>query len=138
MWPVQEFLYCKGAARAGGHSGYRRALAETLTIQNEKGLWVRCNELQERPGFVADRERDHCHDGWPPERFLTGDLSFADIIHPADSDFTVEHVMGALGRHEKYNLEYRIFHRDGQIRWVSEYASAIFDERCAQPDLDLT
>ncbi|MED5490726.1 PAS domain S-box protein [Halopseudomonas pachastrellae] len=97
-------------------------------ISNIPGVTFRCLPREDwRMLFVSDAVEQLT--GWPPERFLTGDLSFADIIHPADSDFTVEHVMGGLGRHEKYNLEYRIFHRDGQIRWVSEYASAIFDEQ---------
>ncbi|WP_321349707.1 PAS domain S-box protein [Halopseudomonas oceani] len=96
-------------------------------ISNIPGVTFRCLPREDwRMLFISDAVEQLT--GWPTERFLDNDLSFADIIHPADSDFTVEHVMAAIGRREKYNLEYRIFHRDGRIRWVTEYASAIFDD----------
>ncbi|MEL0166620.1 MAG: PAS domain S-box protein [Pseudomonadaceae bacterium] len=96
-------------------------------ISNIPGVTFRCLPREDwRMLFISDAVEQLT--GWPTERFLNGELSFADIIHPADAEFTVEHVMGALGRHEKYNLEYRIFHRDGRVRWVTEYASAIFDD----------
>ena len=97
-------------------------------ITNIPGVTFRCLPREDwRMLFISDAVEPLT--GWPTERFLNGEMSFADIIHPADIDFTVDHVMAAIGRRENYNLEYRIFHRDGQIRWVSEYASAIFDEQ---------
>lgn len=114
----------------------RRALENSLQereeqyrslISNIPGVTFRCLPREDwRMLFISDAVEQLT--GWPTEGFLNGDMSFADIIHPADSDFTVEHVMAAIGRQEKYNLEYRIFHRDGRIRWVTEYASAIFDD----------
>lgn len=97
-------------------------------IANIPGVTFRCLPREDwRMLFISDAVEQMT--GWPAERFLSGELSFADLIHPDDSDFTVEHVMGAIGRREKHTLEYRIFHRDGQLRWVCEYASAIFDEQ---------
>ncbi|MDC7713700.1 PAS domain S-box protein [Vogesella sp. LYT5W] len=66
--------------------------------------------------------------GWDKGDFLDGRLSFADIIHPDDLERVRTEVEQALAARRPYVLEYRLRHRDGGERWVSESASGVYDE----------
>ena len=95
-------------------------------ITNIPGASFRCLPREDwRMLFISDAVERLC--GWPAELFISGEKSFADLVHPADSDYTHDFVMAAIARREQYSLEYRILHRDGQVRWISESASAIFN-----------
>lgn len=62
----------------------------------------------------------HALTGEPPERFLSGALSYADLIHPDDRAMVSTAVAEAIARRGLYNIEYRIRTADGFTRWVSE------------------
>lgn len=47
------------------------------------------------------------------------------LIHPDDRDAVREAVLLALRQKRRYNIDYRILHRNGDIRWVSESGAAI-------------
>ncbi|MCU4674933.1 PAS domain S-box protein [Catenovulum sp. 2E275] len=49
--------------------------------------------------------------------------SFKELIHPAD----IDNVMVYHDQGRSYTLEYRIFTKDGAIRWMLEYGSQIDD-----------
>ncbi|WP_174875754.1 PAS domain S-box protein [Vogesella oryzae] len=66
--------------------------------------------------------------GWEKSFFLQGKLSVVSIIHPDDLDRVRTEVEQALAEHRPYVLEYRILHRDGGERWVSESASGVYDD----------
>ncbi|UJJ33218.1 PAS domain S-box protein [Halopseudomonas maritima] len=95
-------------------------------ITNIPGASFRCLPRQGwHMLFISDAVEQLC--GWPAEIFISGEKSFADLIHPADSAHTHDVVMAAIERREQYSLEYRILHRNGQLRWISESASAILN-----------
>lgn len=58
--------------------------------------------------------------GEPPERFLSGELLYNDLIHPDDRLKVSEAVADAIAKMDAYNIEYRIRSTDGFTRWVSE------------------
>jgi PAS domain S-box-containing protein len=60
--------------------------------------------------------------GWPAEDFLDQRIRFTDIVHPDDAQAFWHQVNDALARSEPYTVEYRILHRDGGVRWVTERA----------------
>ncbi|MFC3533765.1 PAS domain S-box protein [Vogesella facilis] len=66
--------------------------------------------------------------GWDTASFMQGGHSFADIIHPDDLARVRAQVQQALATRQPYVLEYRLQHRDGSERWVSESASGVYDE----------
>ncbi len=65
--------------------------------------------------------------GWDRELFLNGSLSMVGIIHPDDLARVRDTVDSALREHRSYVVEYRLFHRDGGERWVSESAGGVYD-----------
>ncbi|WP_448552541.1 PAS domain S-box protein [Thalassotalea montiporae] len=63
----------------------------------------------------------------PPIKFLSGEVSFASIIHPDDNDRITKAVYDAVARHQPYSVEYRLFRADGEQRWVYECGQASYD-----------
>ncbi|MFP4437130.1 MAG: PAS domain S-box protein [Chloroflexaceae bacterium] len=49
------------------------------------------------------------------------------IIHPDDRATAMEHVQQAIGQHTAYDIEKRIVHPDGSIRWVHSIGKIICD-----------
>jgi two-component system NtrC family sensor kinase len=49
------------------------------------------------------------------------------ITHPEDRDRINRTVAEAVERQQPFTVEYRIYHRDGSLRWVSERGQAVFD-----------
>lgn len=66
--------------------------------------------------------------GEPPERFLSGALSYNHLIHPDDKLKVSEAVAEAIARRRAYNIEYRIKATDGFTRWVSERGRVTSDQ----------
>lgn len=64
--------------------------------------------------------------GWLPEDFMEARACFADILHPDDADVFSRQVCDAIANNEPYTVEYRILHRDGGVRWVTESARGIY------------
>ncbi len=53
---------------------------------------------------------------------------FATAIHPDDRDMVTQGTKEAIEKRAPYAFEYRIRHRDGSTRWVSDRGQPIFDE----------
>lgn len=53
-------------------------------------------------------------------------LSFASLIHPADSDAVDAAVMAAVESRSTWNIEYRLRNRDGHYKWVSEQGIGVY------------
>lgn len=58
--------------------------------------------------------------GEPPERFVSGAVSYIDFIHPDDRLMVSQAISEAIAKRSIYNIEYRIRTADGFPRWVSE------------------
>jgi PAS domain S-box-containing protein len=57
--------------------------------------------------------------GYTPEEFLSGALPFASIIHPQDLERVASEVSGYSEQDaERFEQDYRIITRDGEVRWV--------------------
>lgn len=64
--------------------------------------------------------------GWQADDFLETRTRFTDILHPDDAASFWSQVGDALAQSEPYAVEYRILHRDGSVRWVTESARGIY------------
>lgn len=58
---------------------------------------------------------------------------FEQLIHPDDRTAVRRQVMEALEQGHRYHVEYRIRHRNGQYRWVSERGAAFHTEESLVP-----
>jgi diguanylate cyclase (GGDEF)-like protein/PAS domain S-box-containing protein len=64
--------------------------------------------------------------GYQPDELLENRVtSFADLIHPEDSDAVLHAVESAIGSAEPYSVEYRVKRRDGTQIWVWERGRAV-------------
>ncbi len=66
--------------------------------------------------------------GYPARTFLNGERTYAAIIHPDDRQDVRRAVSRALSREEPFAADYRIVHRDGSVRYVSERGREARDE----------
>ena len=59
--------------------------------------------------------------GYPASDFINNSArTFASVIHPDDREQVVQSVMEGEKAGRPFTLEYRINHRDGDVRWVLE------------------
>ncbi len=65
--------------------------------------------------------------GYPATDFLSGKRSFGDLIDPNDRIASNRHIDTALASREPYEIEYRLRHRDGRWRHLSDRGRGIFD-----------
>ncbi|MEM6591846.1 MAG: PAS domain S-box protein, partial [Cyanobacteria bacterium P01_C01_bin.73] len=57
--------------------------------------------------------------GYPPASLINNrDRSWASLIHPDDRTRVDETILAAIAAQQPYQLEHRLLHRDGSIRWV--------------------
>lgn len=67
--------------------------------------------------------------GRPAGDFLEGRLHWGDISHPEDQAAVWNSVQAAVNDRRPYQLEYRIRHADGSMKWVWEQGRGVFDGR---------
>ncbi len=64
--------------------------------------------------------------GYPAEEFTSRRLNYAEIMLPEDLPSTREAVFTALRERRMYEVEHRIRHKDGSIRWISARGHGVF------------
>lgn len=68
--------------------------------------------------------------GYPPEELLYGNrITFEEITYAEDRQRVRDRIDEAVRTAERYQVEYRITHGDGRVRWVWECGSPIYNER---------
>ena len=97
-------------------------------ISNGPGAIYRC-----APGgdwsieFFGDEVEALC--GHPASDFIQNRVrSFVSVIHPDDRLDVERQVVAALARREPFELEFRIVHADGSVRWAFERGRGAEDE----------
>ncbi len=63
----------------------------------------------------------------PSDLIHNNNVAFVELIHENDRNKTRAIVSNALKSKKKYEIQYRIMTKDGQIKWVWEQAHGIFD-----------
>lgn len=115
-------------ARKAAEEAFRReaeARAELTNIINRSPTVAVA--WRNQPGwpvtFVSENVRQF---GYTPEEFLSGQLTYAAIIHDDDRERIEAEVAGAVAqKRRELDLTYRIVTKSGEIRWVD---TRIFDE----------
>ena len=65
----------------------------------------------------------------PRDLMYNGLVSYESVTHSEDQVWVREAVRNALESRVPFDLEYRIVHKDGDIRWVWERGTAVLDEQ---------
>jgi len=64
--------------------------------------------------------------GYPPDDFTSRRLSYNDLMLSEDRSATREAVLTALRERAMYNVEHRIRHTDGSVRWIWARGHGVF------------
>jgi PAS domain S-box-containing protein len=97
-------------------------------IGNIPGACYRCaNDAAYTVEFMSDAIETLS--GYPAAEFL-GDRvrSYAGLIHPDDAAPVRQATGDAVANKRPYAIDYRIFHRDGSVRWVHDKGQGQFDD----------
>ncbi len=101
----------------------RRRL-ETL-IENLPGMAYRCLNARDWPFEFVSGSEFVC--GYDSEAIASGEVEWAELIHPDDRDWLWDAVQDALAVREHFEVEYRLQSVDGDYRWVWEQGSGVFE-----------
>ena len=96
-------------------------------IKNLPGLVYRCkNDKNWTTEFISDG----CFalTGYHSEDFMNNRIQLGKIILKKDHEFTWQKIQKAIAKKTSYNLEYRIKHKNGSIRYFWEQGQAIYDD----------
>ncbi|MDA8179662.1 MAG: hybrid sensor histidine kinase/response regulator [Desulfobacteria bacterium] len=67
--------------------------------------------------------------GYTAEEFMRGAVSWKTIIHPDDQGWLKESLRKAVKhRSQTLRVEYRIKHKNGDVRWVADRRQMVYDE----------
>lgn len=115
------------AAPTAGLDRERERLLTTL-LANVDGMIYRCrNDAEWTMEFVS--EGCLALTGYAPQDLqFNRRISFEQLIHPDDRTAVRETIEAAVGRRERYELEYRIHRADGALRWVWERGAGSYGE----------
>jgi PAS domain S-box-containing protein len=94
-------------------------------VANLPGAVYRCAADEDwTMTFLSDVIREIT--GYPASDFIDNAArSFASVIHPGDRAAVSRSIGAAVRRKEPFELEYRIAHADGSVRWVAEKGQPI-------------
>ncbi len=123
-----------------------QAAVEDISEKNKAEVMIRQSEAQFRllaenvPGVIYLCDNDDLYTmkylneeiekltGYSKEKFLTGELGFANLIHPEDQDHVRNSINSALSRKEAFRVEYRIQNKDKKYKWVEENGVGLFED----------
>jgi len=111
----------------------RQALREkervlATLMGNLDGMVYRC---QNDPDWTMEFVSEGCFNltGYHPAELLHNDqISYEQIEHPDDRARVRDEIAAALAEKRRFQLEYRICCRDGEVKWVWERGVGIYDE----------
>lgn len=99
-----------------------------VTMNNLRGVVYRCkNETHWPMEFVSQGVYELT--GYLPEEFLGSSLiSFGKLIHEDDRSQVWRVIQENVTLKSAYTIEYRIYAKDGSIKWVWERGQGIFED----------
>ncbi|TVQ77651.1 MAG: PAS domain S-box protein [Phycisphaeraceae bacterium] len=102
----------------------RRDQYESL-VRNIPGVTFRCM-LDDAWTMIYMSDAVEELTGYPAEEFVGNKArSYESVILPDDSQRVAASIDEAVQNEESWNIEYRIRHRDGSVRWVQEKGNYI-------------
>lgn len=97
-------------------------------LDNLPGVVYRCrNDEHWTMLFISDEV--FALTGYKAQQLIRSkELSFAELNYPDDTAHTNTAVQQALANQQRFNVEYRLKHKDGSLRWVQELGQGVYDD----------
>ncbi|MEA5420728.1 PAS domain S-box protein [Spirulina sp. CCNP1310] len=105
-------------------------------ISNAPGLIYRCKN---DPTWTMVYMNDQVEDifGYPPQDFINNAVrTYESIVYKDDLSWITQQINEAIERGQSWDLEYRIQHSDGNIRWIHEYGKGLVSDQGTVEFLD--
>jgi len=100
-------------------------MAEMIVDRSPVILFRRLAGDEPRLVYVSDNIRQM---GYTAEEFLSGKISFREILHPDDLERVREEIKAYAEKDlEEYTQYYRCLTQDGQVRWVEDQTTVVRD-----------
>ena len=119
----------------------REHLIESM-IQNVPGAVYRyTNHGAEGGGHITELMTEEIESicGLPPEHFVNqGGGRITKLICPSDRERVQQTVLAAMQAGAAFDIEYRVIHTDGQLRWVNSRGRCSMDETTGHSIVDGT
>ena len=64
--------------------------------------------------------------------FLSGEMAYADFIHPDDAAYVRKKIVDSLAESSAFSIEYRLKHARGFYRWVKEVGVGVWHDKKLQ------
>ena len=116
----------------------RRKVAENQLKESQRKLSTLMNNLpglayrcKNDPDWTMEFVSEGCFPltGYHVEDMIANkNIAFADIIHPEDLDQVWENIQIALDEKSHFQLNYRIYTAENQMKWVWEQGQGVLDE----------
>ncbi len=97
-------------------------------VDNIPGIVYRCRLDREWTMLFMSKEVDGIT-GYPPEDFIQNNVrTYESVIHREDIDYVAASIQDAAAAGKPWDVQYRVCHRDGNIRWVQEKGRGVKGE----------
>lgn len=105
-------------------------------VNNIPGVIYRClgdedfsvvfisNEIENLTGFPASHFMNNKKDG------------YSALIYPDDKPLVKQTILDAIHKKQQYAIEYRVVHKEGDLRWVFERGQGVYDQNQVLSYLD--
>jgi PAS domain S-box-containing protein len=94
-------------------------------VHNIPGAIYRCAAMPPwPPSFVSEAIKTTT--GFAPADFMERRVRFIDMVHPFDVAAVEQAVTAAVRDRRPFGVEYRITHRNGELRWVFDRGRAAY------------
>ncbi|HWN39238.1 MAG TPA: EAL domain-containing protein [Gammaproteobacteria bacterium] len=117
-----------GADEPGVPAGALRDWMFQALLANLDGMVYRCRDDAD---WTMEFVSEGCTrlTGYSPEDLLlNGRVSYEELTHPDDRQRVRETIDAALEKGRRFQVEYRILHADGHVRWVWEHGVGVRDQ----------
>ena len=99
-------------------------------LANLPGMVYRCLNQKDYPMEFVSEGCIELTGYTPAELTGNGKTAYSRLIHPDDQQMVDDSMQKAIQQHTEFVIEYRIFRKDGQLRWVWEKGRAAAAQDC--------
>ena len=92
------------------------------------GTVYRCRPDEQRTIEYISTEVENLT-GYYPEDLVDGTHNLNSFIHEKDIEYVLQMVDGCVSRREPYEIEYRLYHEDEDVRDVLERGQCVYDSK---------
>jgi len=97
-----------------------------LMAENIPNVIYLCNN-DERLSMLYINDQVEALSGYSKRDFYNDRVCFADLRHPDDAGTVTQNIEKAVAERRSFHLVYRILHRSGEVRWLEEFGTGVFD-----------